>query len=537
MTSWRQKEPNVSVHDNPAQAGLQPENAPSAEKRAQPAGVPLLREHRTLTDGSVTEIAEWLLGTLGDVNKPDFGALAGAVFAAGRLWCCDPATSIWRPLDEAQVYALVKLFDGACYMNGEEKRRKLQVSADFSRRVVRTLEADTSDPTFFSNAPLGLAFRNGFLRIHADGTSALEPLTREHHVTRALPFDYDPAPAPEAYSEWLAFIRSNWGAGGRDGGPDVEAVELLHQMIGYLLSRSNKHQKIFALLGRPRSGKGTVIKLLMRMFGDSAGTFKLSGLDNNFALEGMLGKSLCVDGDVRRGKGANRDEGKIVERLLGISSGDPQEIPRKNLTSLHLVLPTRLVIASNPPFALCDNGSALASRMLVLPFPVSHLGAEDPDLEEKLTAELPAIVALSMHSLTRLNAKGRFVEPASAAELREEIERGENPLREFFDEWCSFDADARTGCGELYRAMRQWAEENGNAAPSNRNFAGALKQLGVTQVRPNSDGTGRRPRRVYKGVRLLEASEGLAAVPRAVAGLRRPANGVATVTPLRPANA
>jgi P4 family phage/plasmid primase-like protien len=496
---------------------------------------PLAREYRTLKVGSVTELAEWLLGVRGDARNEDFGALAGCVFAAGRLWRCGP-DCIWHALDEADVYQYVQHFDGARYVTPEGKTRCVQMSADLSRRVVRTIEAATNAPSFFSKAPNGLAFQNGFLRVMGDGGCRLETLTPQHHVTRALPFDYDAVPAPESFRHWKAFLTSCWGSSGPNGGPDVESISLLHQMIGYLLSGSNAHQKIFLLLGPPRCGKGTICKLLMRMFGPDAGAFKLAALDNGFALQGMLGKSVCIDGDVRRSRAVGRDEGKIVERLLGISAGDAQTIERKNLTALHLVLPTRLVIASNPPFGVRDVGSALASRIVTLPFSVSHLGVEDTDLEEKLVSELPAIVALAMQAVRTLRERGKFLEPSTAAEMREEIERGQNPLREFFEEWCVFGPESTTGCGELYRAMRQWAEENGNSAPSAQSFASALKQLGVRKTRPYSAKeaeTGKRGNFVYSGVRLLEAPEGLAGSPRGLQGLKRPADGIATVTPLR----
>ncbi len=496
---------------------------------------PRVRMSRVLMIGSVTEITEWLLGTIGHPDSDDFGALAGMVFAGGRLWRCSDEC-IWRPVDEAQVYELVARFDGAIYPTPEGKRRVVHVSADFSRRVLRTLEAHCDAPSFFGQAAHGLAFRNGFLRIASDGGCRLETLTPEHHVTRRLEFDYEPVPAPESFANWKAFLESVWGSSALDGGPDLQSISLLHQMIGYLLSGSNDQQKLFLLLGPPRSGKGTVLKLLLRLFGPDGGAFKLAGLDNNFALEGMLGKSLCVDGDVRRSKAANRDEGRIVERLLGITAGDQQEIPRKGRTSLHLVLPSRLVIASNPPFSVRDVGSALSSRIITLPFPVSHLGSEVLDLEDRLARELPAIVALAMQSMRMLRAQGRFVEPDSAQDLREEIERGQAPLREFFEEWCELDAESRIGCGELYAALRQWAEENGQGAPSNQSFASALKQLGVRRVRPAAVGD-KRLSPVYHGIKLLAAPEPAAGTGSGRSGyvrpqLKAPADGIASVTPL-----
>lgn len=500
---------------------------PQAERREK-------RQPRILKTGSVTNMAEWLLGSVGRPDDPDFGALAGTVFAAGVLWHCGP-DCVWRPWSEDRTYRLAVEFDGAEYTTPEGKVRAVQMSTEKGRSIHRAFEGHQARPDFFARAPHGLAFRNGFLRIAPDGGCRLEELTPECRVTRMLPFDYVAVPAPEAFASWRAFLASVWGSGGPNNGPDLESVQLVHQMIGYLLSGSNDQQKVFLLLGPPRSGKGTIAKLLFRLFGADATGFKLAGLDQNFALESLLGKSLAVDGDVRRSKAANRDEGKIVERVLGITSGDVQEVPRKNKSAVSCILPTRLVLNSNPPFSLRDVGGAMASRVITLPFRESFLGRETFDLEEQLAAELPAIVALAMQSMKNFRAVGRFVEPASAYELREEIERGQNPLREFFDEWCELDAEAQVPCGELYAAMRQWAEENGNGAPSAQSFASALKQLGVRRFRPADSALrrdGQRPNFSYKGIRLLESEPVALGAPRP--GLKRPANGIATVTPLKP---
>jgi len=491
------------------------------------------RVPRVLNTGSPTCIAEWLLGTVGKPDEPDFGALAGTVFAGGALWHCGP-DCIWRPWAPDRTYRLVVEFDGAEYQTPQGKTYAVQMSPEKARSVHNAIECARANSDFFSKAPHGIAFRNGFLRIASDGGCRLETLTPECRATRMLPFDYEPVPAPESFVAWRAFLQSVWGRGGPNDGPDLESIQLVHQMIGYLLSGSNDQQKAFLLLGPPRSGKGTITKLLQRLFGPDATAFKLAGLDQNFSLEPLLGKALAIDSDVRRGKSVNRDEGKIVERILGITSSDAQDIPRKNRGSVTCALPTRLVMCSNPPFSVRDVGGAMASRIVTLPFRVSYLGAEIFDLEEQLARELPAIVALAMQSMKNFRAVGRFVEPTSAAEMREDIERGQSPLKEFFDEWCALDADSRVGCAQLYQAMRQWAEENGNAAPSAQSFGSALKQLGVRKVRPYDAGlhkVGKRPSFSYQGIRLLESDTAGASSPHRT--LQRPASGIATVTQLK----
>lgn len=493
---------------------------------ATPAPVFLTVRKRFLQTGSETEIAEWLLGTRGRSNEPDFGALHGVVYALGQLMRCDPDTRIWSPMRVDALYPLTRLFDGAEYFTPEGKTANVKMSAGKRKAIFEELCTAASEPDWFEQAPTGLAFRNGFLRIVSDGGWRLEHLTPEHRATRMLPFDFEPDVQPPAVPVWLDFVRSVWP-------DDDQSIRLLHEMLGYLLSGDMSAQKIFLLLGPPRSGKGTIAKLLGRILGPACTAFKVADLDYRFALEHLTQASVAIDGDVRRSKGAGRDEGKIVERLLAISSGDRLEVPRKGIQPLSMVLRCRLVLNSNPPFSIRDVGAALGTRIVILPFHISHLGGEVLDLDERLGRELPGIVALAVQAYAAMRARGgRFAEPASAAELRNEMDLGETPLREFFDDWCDFsEQGARTPCMTLYAAVQQWATETGSSAPSLRSVGSALKQRGIERVRPGSASYGRRQPFSYVGVKLLAAPEA-----EQVGGTKFDApkpSGLAKVIPLR----
>lgn len=499
---------------------------------AADAPVFLQVKKRFLQTGSETEIAEWLLGTRGRSTEPDFGALRGVVYALGQLMRCDAATCIWAPMSVDDIYPLTRLFDGAEYFTPEQKTANVKMSAGKRKAIFEELCTAAHTPDWFERAPTGLAFRNGFLRIVADGGWRLEHLTPEHRATRMLPFDYEPDVRPSSVSCWLEFLRSVWP-------DDDQAIRLLHEMLGYLLSGDMSAQKIFLLLGPPRSGKGTITKLLGRILGPACCPFKIAGLDDRFALEHLTMASVAVDPDVRRGKGVGRDEGKIVERMLAISSGDRIDVPRKMKTALPLVLKCRLVLCSNPPFSVRDVGAALSTRLVILPFHISHLGREILDLDDRLGRELPGIVALAVQAYAAMCASGRrFTEPTSAAELRQEVELGETPLREFFDDWCDFsDPDARTPSAALYAAVQQWAGETGSAAPSARSVGSALKQKGIAKARPGSSSCGRRQPYHYVGVKLLDPPEveAVGGVPASKYAAPKP-GALAKVIPIRKAD-
>ncbi|MFN9953218.1 MAG: NTP-binding protein, partial [bacterium] len=72
-------------------------------------------------------------------------------------------------------------------------------------------------------------------------------------VTNALDFDYDSKACQPR--EWLDFLASLWPS-------DPESVQALAEMFGYLLTDDTGQQKMFMLVGPPRSGKGTILRVL-----------------------------------------------------------------------------------------------------------------------------------------------------------------------------------------------------------------------------------------------------------------------------------
>ena len=108
------------------------------------------------------------------------------------------------------------------------------------------------------------------------------PATPRFFTTVATDFSFEPdAPEPK---EWLRFLNELWGE-------DQQSIDTLQEIFGYLLTGDTRYQKIFALFGPPRSGKGTIARVLRRLVGDGnvAGP-TLSGFASNFGWKACSAK-------------------------------------------------------------------------------------------------------------------------------------------------------------------------------------------------------------------------------------------------------
>lgn len=335
-----------------------------------------------------------------------------------------------------------------------------------------------------------LATRSGLLHLP---TGSVIPPTPMLFTTAALPFDFDPsAPRPE---RWLRFLSEVFD-------DDAEAIQLAREWAGYILTPDTRQHKIMLAVGPKRSGKGTFAGVLAELAG--AGNFAApttSSLAGTFGLQPLLGRSLAIIGDARfRG----RDTSVVVERLLTISGGDPITVDQKYTQSVTTRLPVRFVILSNELPRLADAAGALASRFLILPFRRSFIGAEDTRLADALREELPGVLNWAIEGWKTLNARGRFVQPASAADMQAEIEDLGAPVAAFVRDRCEVGAGLRVGVDELHMRYCEWAVDQGiqvSDQPDKRVFGRELSAAFPSIVKRRT-GAGGAGGAVYVGVAI-----------------------------------
>ena len=217
---------------------------------------------------------------------------------------------------------------------------------------------------------------NGLLNIK---TRKLYPHNPAFFSLNVLAVEFNPdAPSPKV---WEKFRNDLW--------PDYgnEDTALKHMFAYFLTSDMSRH-KIYMMVGPPRSGKGTIGRVLEALIGPDNVVFPtVTNFSSNFGLQPLIGKQLAIIPDARFGR---RDQQRVAERLLSISGEDSLTVERKYKNAWTGRLKVRFLILSNELPSIPDTAGALRSRLAIFMLTNSFFGREDLKLTDKLLKELPA---------------------------------------------------------------------------------------------------------------------------------------------------
>jgi putative DNA primase/helicase len=424
-----------------------------------------------------------------------YDAVSGLLFWRGEWF--EYRDTAWHTVPEIELRAaLYEYLDAA----------KLQVRKRLVDEVLDGLRAlasvpDRWEPPLWLEAQAGdrdpralLVFPNGLLDVN---DRVFMPRSPRLFAIGCLDFEYDDDPKPPV--RFLRFLEELFGE-------DRQSRALLQQWFGYLLSPSLRLQKLLAIIGPPRSGKG-VLGLLIRglLSADNVVGPGLSQFASPFGMQSLIGKSLAVISDARLSSRA--DSATILENLLRVTAGDPVVVDRKYGAPWAGILPVRLMLLANELFSIPDASTALASRFLVLQLRRSWLGAEDPDLVRKLLDERAGILHWCLDGLDELRHAGRFLVPEASSELYQELRELSSPITAFVEDMCVIGPEERVLVAGLYAAWVKWCEARGRRPGEQQGFGAMLKAAypWLTNRRPRRDNPTRQ--RFYEGLRLRSPAD------------------------------
>lgn len=339
-----------------------------------------------------------------------------------------------------------------------------------------------------------ICFNNGVLDVDAyleNSAVALLPSTPDLFTVNALPFSFDPTAVCPL---WLAFLESSLG-------DDPAKIALLQEWLGYCMTSDISMEKMLYMRGPTGHGKGTILNIISHLVGKkNVASPQFKKLADNFGLQSLIGKLVCLIGDARDDRAGASLVGAL-EVLLSIVGGDELQIDRKFLPRVEgIKLTTRITIASNIFLNIPDPSGAMERRLMLLDFQKKVTEDQrDHTLKQRLPEEIAGIAAWALEGLRRLRLNGAFTVPASSLTAMQEWKLFNNPLASFLDECTTADPKGVVPRRMLFDGWNSWAGAKRLPVGTKSQFFNDIVTL-ATYVSQDSMEIGGRQEIIYRGL-------------------------------------
>ena len=301
-------------------------------------------------------------------------------------------------------------------------------------------------------------------RIHvANGTLFLngEFRTEKEFCRNRLPIRYDPnAPQPVT---WLRFLSDLL---------EPEDVLTLQEYLGYCLIPTNRGQVMMLLKGNGGEGKSRIGVVMQKLLGSNLKNGSIAKVERSpFARADLEHELLMVNDDMRMEALRQTNYVKSIVTAQG-----KMDLERKGKQSYQGWMFARLLAFSNGDLqALYDRSDGFYRRQLVLTTREKPAGrVDDPDLAEKMKAEVEGIFLWAFEGLQRLVANNfKFTESQRTRDNREAVKRDNNNVFDFLESegYIRLKADGTISSKDLYEIYRMWCEENNLTPLKRRSFS------------------------------------------------------------------
>jgi putative DNA primase/helicase len=279
--------------------------------------------------------------------------------------------------------------------------------------------------------------------------------------------------------------------------PESE-LPLVQEILGYMLIPVNKAQKSFVLVGKPSSGKSTLLyaiqDLLLRK--DNVSNLPWQKMDEKFATAELFGRLANIFADLPT------ENIKDTGTFKAITGEDYISGQHKFKEYFSFKPFCRLIFScNNVPKNYADRSDGFYRRLILIRF--DHSVSEDKkdeSLREKMAAETDGILAWAMVGLKRLMAnKFRFSETDRTRSELSSYKVENSSALAFLEECCELAADAEILRTELYGAYNEYCKDNGKKTMSQTTFNRDLE--GVSGIYRSLDKVTRR--NIWRGIKLV----------------------------------
>ena len=335
-----------------------------------------------------------------------------------------------------------------------------------------------------------MSFNNGILNLdaHLNG-EPLEDCFYEHSPSffsnASVPFDFDPKALCPRFMAFLEEVQ-----------PDASARQFLQEFSGYTFTSDCRFQTFAFLHGKGSNGKNTfgdiiaglhhasdVASVAVNSFGDRFALWPLANCRLNYVSESP---TFCGATSLKVAE----------EKLKAAITGDLLQVERKNRDSYPVRPMAKHLFMGNELPALHDRSEGTWRRLVIIGFPICiEASKRVPGLAARLLKEEAAgIFNWALEGLKTLRARGRFVEPQTSVEMKEEHKLSmQHEVQFLMDNYEQVTGESEgdgDGLSELpfpvlYGSYSRWAASSGYSTVGANKFGEAVMNTfqGVGKVR------------------------------------------------------
>lgn len=307
-----------------------------------------------------------------------------------------------------------------------------------------------------------IAFKDKLYNLN---TGEPEPFSKDKYTLHYVPYNLDEVNMEiPIFNKFLETSMTD-----RDAKEtDYSLVELVKEMLGSLFIPNMKAGKAFFLYGQKGdNGKGILSQIVRIMMGDGlCSALSLEDLSKDFTKHKLIGKKVNVSDELDEKFGKSRIFKAIV-------TGDPIFTRRLYGDGFDFIPKTTLVFTTNrmPTFDGLDGG--LVRRMEIIPFYKSFTNDpnKDYDLIDKLQAEIPGIIGLSLRYARKLmKNRYQFTRSESIDKALDEFKGEISSAIMFFNDYFVVDDTGRFSISVMYEKYQTWCYEYGKKPMGRINF-------------------------------------------------------------------
>jgi putative DNA primase/helicase len=300
-------------------------------------------------------------------------------------------------------------------------------------------------------------------------TGAIHKHRRSDLISKLSPVRYDRTAACPTWDKFLLEVMDR----------DQELVTFLQRACGYALTGDVSAHVLFFGHGSGRNGKSTTLSTLLAVLGEygkaAAPDLLLAKKNDQIPVDqaDLFGCRLAICQEVEDGR-------RFAEVTLKQLTGGDRVKARFMRENFFEFDPThKIFLAANHKPRVRGTDEGIWSRIMLIPFSVTiPKERRDPQLKEKLEAELPGILAWAVRGTLDWLAAGGGLQglaaPSKVLAATEEYREEEDQVGNWVKDCCIESPTGVTTARGAYDSFTAWCERNSDRPLGKKSFGERL---------------------------------------------------------------